>query len=183
MGLFRSSTMTCCPWSQLGVDSVERLKHLDAEDFEMLKKEMKKIPYKLLLDGMTQRGFANVPSVPTCPPHSHGTSAMTPPARRDLAQAASERVAVNSLLRRSARWRMWGSKRRTLTRPRPPASGRGGEACSSGEGSRRVGGKGEVAGCGLCCLSPHIRLRFGSCPVIGKLVGYLKSQSSGTSMH
>ena len=65
--------MTCCPSSQLGVDSVERLKHLDAEDFEMLKKEMKKIPYKLLLEAMKQRGIAKVPTVPTDPPGPDGS--------------------------------------------------------------------------------------------------------------
>jgi len=72
--------MTFCPWSQVGVVSVEDLQDLDADDFEMLKKEIKKIQYKSLLEGMTQRGFTNVPSVPTCPPHpAHHTARLKCP--------------------------------------------------------------------------------------------------------
>ena len=65
--LFRSSKMTCGPWSQIGVDTVEDLEELEAGDFEKLEKILKKIPYKRLLAMMKDHGFTNVPSVSTCP--------------------------------------------------------------------------------------------------------------------
>ena len=75
---------------------VDDLEELVADDFEMLKAKIIKIQYNRLIKGMTQRGFTNVPSVPTCPPHPHGSSALAPPAHTALAQATPERVAVNS---------------------------------------------------------------------------------------
>ena len=60
--------MTCCLWIQLGVDSVEDLKDLAADDFEDLKKQFKKIQYNRLLKALAQLNFVNVPLVPTCPP-------------------------------------------------------------------------------------------------------------------
>ena len=59
--------MTCCRWSQIGVDSVESLEELEDSDFEKLETQIKAIPYRRLLKGMAQRGFTNVPSVPPCP--------------------------------------------------------------------------------------------------------------------
>ena len=77
--------MTCCPWPQLGVHSVEDLKFLDAEDFKSLKKDLSdmdaKIQYTKLTKEMTHRGFNNVPSVPTCLPPPHGSSALILPSR------------------------------------------------------------------------------------------------------
>ena len=47
---------------------MEDLKDLAADDFEDLKKQIKKIQYNRLLEAMTQLKFIGVPSVPTCPP-------------------------------------------------------------------------------------------------------------------
>ena len=94
--------MTSCPWSQLGVKSVKHLALLDAEDFDALKKSIVKIPYKLLLKGMTRFGFDNVPSVPTCPQHSHGTSALTPSASGPLLKPRQRRRWSRPALRSSS---------------------------------------------------------------------------------
>ena len=55
---------------------MEDLENLDVDDFKMLEKDLKTIPYKRLLQAMAERGFANVPSVPTRPPHPHGSSSL-----------------------------------------------------------------------------------------------------------
>ena len=65
--LFGSSKMNCYPWSQIGVDLVEELEELQAGHFLKLEKILRELPYRRLLKKMEGLGFANVPSVPTCP--------------------------------------------------------------------------------------------------------------------
>ena len=59
--------MTCCPLSQLGVESLKDLDTLRAVHFKELEKILKFVPYTRLLEMSKQSGCRNVPSVPTCP--------------------------------------------------------------------------------------------------------------------